>query len=114
MKVGFRRRSEPATLPRRPNASNSCSTGHSAHSRLLGVIIPQAQEFAISGNVYRGLVGVLIRGPCLEQSASLQLCVWAVLWYRQAANQGDADAAQFCLEVEAAIAAAEAEAAENK
>ena len=76
VKVGFRRRSEPATLPRRPHASNSCSTDHLAHSRLLGVIIPQAQEFAISGNVYRGLVGVLIRGPCLEQSASLQLCVW--------------------------------------
>ena len=38
----------------------------------------------------------------------------AVLWYRQAANQGDADAAPFCLEVEAAIAAAEAKAAENK
>ena len=66
----------PDTLPRRPHASNSCSTDHLAHSRLLGVIIPQAQEFAISGNVYRGLVGVLIRGPCLEQSASLQLCVW--------------------------------------
>ena len=77
VKVGFPRRSEPQdTLPRRPHASNSCSTGHSAHSRLLGVIIPQAQEFAISDSVYRGLVGVLIRGPCLEQSASLQLCVW--------------------------------------
>jgi len=77
VKVGFPRRSEPQdTLPRRTHASNSCSTGHSAHSRLLGVIIPQAQEFAISGSVYRGLVGVLIRGPCLEQSASLQLCVW--------------------------------------
>ena len=38
----------------------------------------------------------------------------AVMWYRQAANQGDATAAQFCLEVEAAIAAAEAKAAENK
>ena len=36
------------------------------HSRLLGVIIPQAQEFAISDSVYRGLVGVLIHGPCLE------------------------------------------------
>ena len=77
VEVGFPRRSEPQdTLPRRLNASNSCSTGHSAHSRLLGVIIPQAQEFAISGSVYRGLVGVLIRGPCLEQFASLQLCVW--------------------------------------
>ena len=64
------------TLLRRPHASNSCSAGHSAHSRLLGVIIPQAQEFAILDSVYRGLVGVLIRGPCLEQSASLQLCVW--------------------------------------
>jgi len=38
----------------------------------------------------------------------------AVMWYRQAANQGDATAAQFCLEVEAAIAAAEAKPAENK
>ena len=46
------------------------------HSRLLGVIIPQAQEFVISDSVHRGLVGVLIRGPCLEQSVSLQLCVW--------------------------------------
>ena len=46
------------------------------HSRLLGVIIPQAQEFAISDSVYRGLVGVLIRGPCFEQSVSLQLCLW--------------------------------------
>ena len=27
--------------------SNSCSTGYSAQSRLLGLIIPQAQEFAI-------------------------------------------------------------------
>ena len=36
------------------------------HSRLLGVIIPQAQEFAISDSVYRGLVEVLIRGPCLD------------------------------------------------
>ena len=38
----------------------------------------------------------------------------AVLWYRQAADQGHADAAKFCLEVEAAIAAAEAEASDNK
>tara|TARA_B110000259_G_scaffold169231_1_gene199023 strand:+ start:76 stop:591 length:516 start_codon:yes stop_codon:yes gene_type:complete len=38
----------------------------------------------------------------------------AVHWYRQAADQGDADAAQSCLEVEAAIAAAEAKPAENK
>ena len=38
----------------------------------------------------------------------------AVLWYRQAANQGDADATQFSLGVVAAIAAAEAIAAENK
>ena len=29
-----------------------------------------------------------------------------VLWYRQATKQGNADAAQSCLEVEAAIAAA--------
>ena len=43
--------------------SNTCSTGH---SRLLGVIIPQVQEFAISDSVYRGLVEVLIRGPCLD------------------------------------------------
>ena len=57
-------------------ASNTCSTGHSAHSRLLGVIIPRAQELAISDSVHRSLVGVLIRGPCLEQSASLKLCVW--------------------------------------
>ena len=45
------------------------------HSRLLGVLIPQAQEFAISDSVHRGLVEVLIRGPCLEQSVPLQLCV---------------------------------------
>ena len=48
-------------------------------------------------------------GEGVEQSDE-----WAARWYRQAANQGDADAAQSCLEVEAAIAAAEAKAAENK